>query len=394
MNKIEEIFKSWGISINPNEEQSKLASDRIQICNTCEHKKEGVINTCGICGCALKAKVFSPVFNSCPIGKWEDVDSNMGLKKEKTLRFICAQPATTYYAWQVEVMLNNFMEMGVNLNNVDVVCWTPDRVVPQQWTNLAENYAARFFFYNDIRKTKNYISSIRPNILKQHFRHNQEIKNDAIFYHDCDILFTKPISEWITKEMIEDDIWYGSDTRWYIAHSYIVSKGHNILEKMCEIVNIDSKVVEDNELNSIGAQYLMKGIDERYWHRVEEDSERLYKEITELNKEIKKENPSYHEIQIWCADMWAVLWNGWKMGKETKCSSNMQFSWATSDINEIEKYNIFHNAGVTIKDTDLFNKSKYTIKLPYGEDIDVRENSASSYYWSWIQKVGNKSVLK
>ena len=39
MNKIEEIFKSWGISINPNEEQAKLASDRIQICNTCEHKK-------------------------------------------------------------------------------------------------------------------------------------------------------------------------------------------------------------------------------------------------------------------------------------------------------------------------------------------------------------------
>ena len=39
----------------------------------------------------------------------------------KNLRFICAQPSTMYYAWQVEVMINNFIEMGVNPNFIDVV---------------------------------------------------------------------------------------------------------------------------------------------------------------------------------------------------------------------------------------------------------------------------------
>ena len=39
----------------------------------------------------------------------------------RNLRFVSAQPASLYYAWQVEVMLNNFQVMGVNLNNVDIV---------------------------------------------------------------------------------------------------------------------------------------------------------------------------------------------------------------------------------------------------------------------------------
>jgi len=38
-----------------------------------------------------------------------------------SIRYVSAQPATLYYAWQVEVMLNNFMEMGVNPNQVDIV---------------------------------------------------------------------------------------------------------------------------------------------------------------------------------------------------------------------------------------------------------------------------------
>jgi hypothetical protein len=74
MNKIEEIFKSWAISASPDQEQSKLAADRIQICDTCENKKEEPYVHCGLCFCALKAKIFSPVIGACPAGKWNEVD--------------------------------------------------------------------------------------------------------------------------------------------------------------------------------------------------------------------------------------------------------------------------------------------------------------------------------
>jgi prolyl 4-hydroxylase len=78
MNKLKEIFKSWNIALDPNETQAELASQRIEICNSCEFKVENLgFNQCSVCGCALKAKVFSPVKGACPEGKWNIIDNVM-----------------------------------------------------------------------------------------------------------------------------------------------------------------------------------------------------------------------------------------------------------------------------------------------------------------------------
>ncbi len=311
----------------------------------------------------------------------------------RDLRFVCAQPASLYYAWQVEVMLNNFNAMGVNLNNVDIVCWKQNGIIPDEWSKLAAGYPARFFFYDDTRETKHYISSIRPNILKQHWEKYPELSLDAIFYHDCDIVFSKRIEEWITEEMIMDEEWYGSDTRWYIAHSYIKGKGDDIIQKMCEIMEMDESVIESNEMNAIGAQYLMKNIDYEFWDRVEKDSELLFRQITDLNNIKKTEDNSYHELQIWCADMWAVLWGGWRRGAKTNCHPNFEFSWGTSTKDDYFRLNIMHNAGVTSPNEGLFYKAQFMNELPYGKDLSIRPNSASSVYWEWINLTASKSVL-
>lgn len=63
------------------------------------------------------------------------------------LRFVCAQPAIKYYSWQLETMLNNFIEMGINLNQVDIVCWKQTGEIPEEYSKLANGYPARFFFY-------------------------------------------------------------------------------------------------------------------------------------------------------------------------------------------------------------------------------------------------------
>lgn len=306
------------------------------------------------------------------------------------LKFICAQPATTYYAWQVEVMINNFIEMGIPTNDIHIVCYIETSEIPEEWIKLQNGYSVNFFFYEDMRETKHYISSIRPNILKQHWLANPELNDVAIFYHDCDILFTRQIN-W--NQFLVDDTWYGSDTRWYIGHDYIESKGEDVLNKMCEIVGIDKIIVRRNELNSIGAQYLIKNVSWKFWNRVETDSEQLYKQITELNTTKLLENQSYHPLQIWCADMWAVLWNGWKYGKKTICHSHLEFSWATSPKYHLDMYNIFHNAGVTNNTGGLFYKSDYTTEYPYNKDLNIDENTCSYFYWQEIQKTAQKSVL-
>jgi hypothetical protein len=356
---------------------------------------------------------------ACPDGRWNDID-NAVLKNKpmRNLRFICAQPTIPYYTWQVEVLLNNFMEMGINLNNVDIVCHKENGVIPDAWSKLANHYPARFLFYNDTRETKHYISSIRPNILKQHWERFPELKDEVIFYHDCDIIFTKPPSSWITEEMLTDNKWYGSDTRFYISAEYIRGKGEQILDAMCDIVGIDKELVIANEMNCIGAQYLMKGIDADYWAECERDSERLFKEITDMkpifeanwiakmvaeNKGYIKggklyritddEEWRYHELQIWTSDMWSVLWNGWKRGYETVVHENFKFSWATSSEEVYNQHNIFHNAGVTTSSGGLFYKAEYMKSLPYSLSLHIKAETASKKYYQWIQEVGKKSIL-
>jgi hypothetical protein len=190
-----------------------------------------------------------------------------------------------------------------------------------------------------------------------------------------------------------DDKWYGSDCRWYISHDYIAGKGEDVLDAMCKIVDIDKQIVKDNELNGIGAQYIMKGITSEFWANVEKDCERLFKEITELNNEKKALNPQYHELQIWCADMWAVLWNGWKLGNETICHKDLEFAWGTSAKEDWFKLNIYHNAGVVNSTSGLFYKADYMNKLPYNEKLEIKEDSASWHYWQIIEETAKKSVL-
>jgi hypothetical protein len=75
MNKLSEIFQAWVSAANPTPAKKLLAEQRIAICDTCEHRtynKTFNIDACGLCGCPLNKKVFSPVGpNACPGKKWE-----------------------------------------------------------------------------------------------------------------------------------------------------------------------------------------------------------------------------------------------------------------------------------------------------------------------------------
>jgi hypothetical protein len=91
--------------------------------------------------------------------------------------------------------------------------------------------------------------------------------------------------------------------------------------------------------------------------------------------------------------MWAVLWNGWKLGKQTICHKDLEFSWATSTEDDWNRLNIFHNAGVTNSTSGLFYKAEYMNQLPYNKDLQIKENTASWHYWNEICETAKKSVL-
>jgi len=74
MNKLTEIFQAWVRAENPTPEQKLLAEQRMNVCDSCEHRdfiKILNVDTCGLCGCPLGKKVFSPAGpNACPSKKW------------------------------------------------------------------------------------------------------------------------------------------------------------------------------------------------------------------------------------------------------------------------------------------------------------------------------------
>jgi hypothetical protein len=304
------------------------------------------------------------------------------------MKFICVQPAIDYYTWQVEVMINNFIRNGVDPKDIQIVCGYHSENLGK-WGKLQESYKdVSFFFYKDTRKNPTYISSIRPNILHQHWVANPYLENETIFYHDCDITFTKPID---FADILQNDICYVSDTISYIGANYVRSKGEHYLDLMTDIVGVNKDLVIAQEKNSGGAQYILKNIPAKFWEKVYYDCENLWRMV---NSQIRKDNPP-HAIQIWCADMWAVLWNLWFFRKQVEVTDKMSFAWATSSIDQWDKHPIYHNAGVTEDRKDLFFKGIYQSKLPYDiKQEDFSNAFCSSKYVEEILRTKETSCLK
>jgi hypothetical protein len=283
-------------------------------------------------------------------------------------------------------MLHNFIRLGVNPNWIEVL-WATDSGSPSKaLSELAAKYPfVRFFNYKKSSQNNfGYIPILRPDIIEQHFRKYPELRGEAIFYHDSDIIFR----ELPNFDAMQGDLyWYLSDTVSYIGAKYIRSKSDELFTDMCSLVGILPETVDLNQENSGGAQYLMKGLTAEYWAEVKKDTLALYKymadrETLERKTLTEKELSSYNPVQKWCADMWAVLWGGWKMGAQTLVTPELEFSWGTSSLADYEKHNIMHNAGVTDSSKSrLFYKGEFINKSPFGADLSyVDPNTASAKY--------------
>jgi len=310
----------------------------------------------------------------------------------KDLIFVSAQPDDLYFVWQIEVQIHNFRKYNYS-DKMHVLVYYRGKNYKKEWDKLVNGYPeVTFFFYQDTgARIDQYIPILRPHILKKHFKAYPDLKNKAIFYHDSDIIFTGDID---FQKYCKGDTWYLSDTISYIGANYIKSKGQYIFEGMCKIVDIDTKIVEDNEQNSGGAQYLMKNVDHDYWEKVEKDALDLHLYMRKCNEEdcLKRTPPT--DIQQWCADMWSVLWNGLRNNNSVVVHPDFNFSWATSMIDEYYKCKIYHNAGADHSRKDLFFKGDYINKYPYNEDFTkVSDKYASYFYVQLIEEASKETVL-
>lgn len=303
--------------------------------------------------------------------------------------FLSVQPDEPYFYWQVEVFIHNSIKIGINPRNIQII-FSCVKGPKHESVNLSKKYNfVRFFFYERNEFINyGYVSVLRPDSLEQHFKAYPELRGEVIFYHDSDIIFTK-LPDF--DKMYDDNFWYLSDTISYIGSNYIKSKSDQLLTDLCDIAGVDRKIVEDNQNNSGGAQYLMKGVNSSYWSDVKETCLSLYKYMSEREESERKtltpdQLEKYNPIQKWCSDMWAVLWCAWKRGHQTKISEELAFSWASDFSNIFTSYNIMHNAGVLEKDKSYkFFKGEFIDKSPFEYDLSYVDPNSNS--WNYAQAI-------
>jgi len=310
----------------------------------------------------------------------------------KKLRYICVQPRIKYYSWQVEVMINNFIKNGISGNDMDIlIAYNPNDLTSSEenienWYKLADRYNyVRFFFYEDSRTDFSYIPSVYFNILKQHIKSHPYLQDEVLFLHDCDIVFTKYVD---FSDMLNDDIWYLSDTVGYIGTQYIFTKGQDVYNGMCNIIGIDPLIPKLMNSNSGGAQHIVKNTTYEYWDKVENDSIKLYKYFNDIEPQWEGEG---EPIQKWTAGMWSLLWNAWLFGNETRVDKRLDFCWATDPIKDWYNVSIFHNAGVVDNLTAQFYKGAFQEEYPYG--IDPTNYSKSYCSYNYVNEIIQTSKI-
>jgi hypothetical protein len=330
----------------------------------------------------------------------------------RDLKFICVQPDDNYFVWQVNLWLESLRELGKS-DQAIVLIFTPSfREQNPNWKQIVDMYPeSKFHFYKDVDNVSDlfniYIPVLRPYTLWKFYKEFPEMSEKAMFYCDCDILFTKNFN---IDAYIENDINYLSDTNSYTNSDYFESKLKDVLPDKLEeykamdvlgvissIIGLDKETIIKNKNHAGGAQYLLKRVDHTYWAKVMNDCILIRTYFQKINRDFFASEDK--GIQSWCADMWAVVWNLWVRDLETKVIPEMNFAWSVDLISKLDTCNILHNAGVSsdFMPYPCFHKGKYhTGKNPQLDShIDVILNSEESkkyctyFYTQQLKKLTN-----
>jgi len=335
----------------------------------------------------------------------------------KDLKFICAQPDDVYYTWQVHLWLESLKKLG-HSDKAIVLVYTPSfREYNGKWEKIMELYPeAKFAFYKDSGDVSQYlgvyIPILRPYCLMRYFQDNPDMVTKAVFYCDCDVIFTDKFD---VDKFKDDDVNYLSDTNSYINASYFDSKlrdvlldkveeyqTRDVLAELTSLVGITREIAEANNDHSGGAQYFLKNIDANFWKKVMNDCVLIRTYLQNINKEFfKDENAGF---QSWCADMWAVLWNIWLREQEAKNIPEMEFCWSSDPIEKLDRTTILHNAGITGQSSmgyPAFYKGAYhTGKDPFLDthvlkvlSDETSKKYATYYYTRQLTEIKNKYNL-
>jgi hypothetical protein len=308
----------------------------------------------------------------------------------KDILFVTAQPDVPYFIWQIKLYVHNFIEKGIDPSQIHVVLGMINRnTEPSDESLELKKFGINVHHFQDDRKKKHYIPSVKPYLISKWLQLDENY-GKLFFLHDADIIFNRLPN---FESLLKDDVSYLSDTVGYIGYKYIMdcceryerhhpnSEKGQLISEMADVIGIDVKLIESNQENSGGGQYLIKNTNCELWDKIYKDSIKLYDQMLDYQRRFPI---SPGEIQFWTAEMWSLLWNLWLYGNETKITNELDFSWATDNILIYEKRPILHMAGVT---QDL--KHKKFFKGDYINLNPIERVKEDPTYFDFIEKTSS-----
>jgi hypothetical protein len=271
------------------------------------------------------------------------------------------------------------------------------------WKQLEQDFPeTKFFYYPDtenvLRLTRifQYIPLLRPYCLREHFKAFPELSSDAIFYIDSDVLLHKGVE--FLQPFLQDDVVYMSDGKSYNNSEYFDSKIKDVLPhrledyKKIDVLNeaahlcrIDRTVCEQNKNNTGAAQYLLKGVDSKFF-------DDLLSACCTMKLYLGNINRKYFEseekgFQSWCADIFCMNFLLWHRGFTTATPSELDFAWATDSSDRWHHMNIYHDAGANGGEMFLKRKTEYVnnISTPFQDNLSFVSDKYC--YWHYVQEI-------
>lgn len=284
-----------------------------------------------------------------------------------------AQPAIKRFEWELEVCLTNLKKH--NIKDIVLLFSKYDNFVVKK---LRDKYKIETYVFPDNRRSKKYIPSIKPYLWWQFLKNNPSMEKETYFYMDSDVIF-REIPDF-NKIKFNRNLWVGSDTDSYLSPKYINSKGRNLLYDMCKLIDVDYNKISKLDGKSCGAQWILDNPTADYWEKSYYDCNKLYIYLDSIEKNyVNKNKEGYVPIQKWTAQMWTDLWDAIYFGKEIDISHELDFCWATDNIERWNKVKIYHNAGVIDNTKNLFFKGKYINRDPFKDDLSFVNKGKCSY---------------
>lgn len=311
------------------------------------------------------------------------------------MKYIIAVEDKLRYLWELRLQLFN-LTIQRQIPTTDIVvgiAFKPEHGISEYSKKIAKDFNVNIRYVPDKRKDISYGATIKPYVMK-YIMYYEKI-TDWCMQLDSDVFFRENLD----YSFLEDtNTWYMSNTNSYINYDYIKSKSHILHYYLADAVGIEPIEIVKNNNHSGGAQIIFKGNDWSFWEKVEKDSLEIKSRAEKFNqKELSyipaKYRKEYNGFQIWCAEMWATLWNCWLAGNKSQIVSELDFCMATDSYNRFNKVKIYHNAGVVSESKSLFRKLDYQNEEPFKKDFSEIDKNRASYAYVELINEYNKWIL-